>query len=170
LRAWISSNRIIIALVVAALACVGIASYAAVTTYFAAAGEPPANQKPKQPVAVAALGRIEPRSEIISLGAGVGAGLGAGVASDRLDSLLVARGDPVQKGQVLGYLGGHAEQMAEIGLKPQRSTNGRSRKSRRNGSRRSKRRLPVSKQNWPTTRTFSLRTANCTTAGRGRGA
>jgi HlyD family secretion protein len=116
LRASISSNRIIIALVVAALACVGIASYAAVTTYFAAAGEPPANQKPKQPVAVAALGRIEPRSEIISLGAGVGAGLGAGVASDRLDSLLVARGDPVQKGQVLGYLGGHAEQMAEIDM------------------------------------------------------
>ena len=116
MRAWINSNRIIIAICATAVACVGIACYAAVTTYFAVAGEPPADQKRTQPVAVAALGRIEPRSEIISLGAGVGAGLGAGIASDRLDSLLVARGDLVKKGQILGYLGGHAEQMAQIDM------------------------------------------------------
>ncbi len=54
---------------------------------------------------VAALGRIEPYSEIINLG--------AGSPSDRLDSLLVERGDLVKKSQVLGYLGGYAEQIAQ---------------------------------------------------------
>ncbi|SHN63825.1 efflux RND transporter periplasmic adaptor subunit [Bradyrhizobium erythrophlei] len=54
---------------------------------------------------VAALGRVEPRSEIINLG--------AGTPADRLDSLLVARGDMVKRGQPLGYLAGYAEQMAE---------------------------------------------------------
>jgi HlyD family secretion protein len=54
---------------------------------------------------VAALGRIEPYSEIINLG--------AGSPSDRLDSFLVERGDLVKKSQVLGYLGGYAEQIAQ---------------------------------------------------------
>ncbi len=54
---------------------------------------------------VAALGRIEPHSEIINLG--------AGSAPDRLDSLLVQRGDLVKKSQVLGYLSGYAEQIAQ---------------------------------------------------------
>jgi HlyD family secretion protein len=54
---------------------------------------------------VAALGRVEPRSEIINLG--------AGTPADRLDSLSVARGDMVKRGQPLGYLAGYAEQMAE---------------------------------------------------------
>jgi HlyD family secretion protein len=54
---------------------------------------------------VAALGRVEPKSEIINLG--------AGTPADRLDSLLVARGDLVKRGQPLGYLGGYAEQIAE---------------------------------------------------------
>jgi HlyD family secretion protein len=54
---------------------------------------------------VAALGRIEPHSEIINLGAGAG--------PDRLESLFVTRGDRVKKGQILGYLGGYAEQAAQ---------------------------------------------------------
>lgn len=54
---------------------------------------------------VAALGRIEPSSEIVNLG--------AGLSPDRLDSLLVERGDLVKKSQVLGYLGGYAEQIAQ---------------------------------------------------------
>jgi len=54
---------------------------------------------------VAALGRIEPSSEIVKLG--------AGSSPDRLDSLLVERGDLVRKSQVLGYLGGYAEQIAQ---------------------------------------------------------
>lgn len=54
---------------------------------------------------VAALGRIEPASEIVNLG--------AGSSPDRLDSLLVERGDLVRKSQVLGYLGGYAEQIAQ---------------------------------------------------------
>ncbi|HLJ01528.1 MAG TPA: efflux RND transporter periplasmic adaptor subunit [Bradyrhizobium sp.] len=54
---------------------------------------------------VAALGRVEPKSEIINLG--------AGTPVDRLDSLLVGRGDLVKRGQPLGYLAGYAEQVAE---------------------------------------------------------
>lgn len=54
---------------------------------------------------VAALGRIEPASEIVNLS--------AGMTPDRLDTLLVARGDAVKKGQTLGYLGGYPEQMTQ---------------------------------------------------------
>ena len=57
---------------------------------------------------VAALGRIEPGSEIINIG--------PGLAPDRLDSLFVARGDTVKKGQVLGYLGGYSEQVAQLDM------------------------------------------------------
>jgi HlyD family secretion protein len=108
LQAWVKSKRAIVALSLAAVACIGLACYAALTTYFAVASEPPDAKKLKPPVAVAALGRIEPRSEIINLG--------AGIASDRLDSLFVARGDIVKKDQVLGYLGAYAEQMAQLDM------------------------------------------------------
>jgi HlyD family secretion protein len=54
---------------------------------------------------VAALGRIEPQSEIINLG--------AGSAADRLATLFVARGDQVKKDQIIGHLGGYDEQMAQ---------------------------------------------------------
>ena len=67
--------------------------------------EQPGNKEAKQPPAVAALGRIEPSSEIINIG--------AGLSPDRLESLFVARGDLVKKDQVLGYLGGYAEQIAQ---------------------------------------------------------
>lgn len=60
---------------------------------------------PARPSGVVALGRIEPVSEIISLG--------GGVAPDRLELLLVSRGDPVRKGDILGYLGSYAEQIAQ---------------------------------------------------------
>jgi multidrug efflux pump subunit AcrA (membrane-fusion protein) len=46
---------------------------------------------------VAALGRIEPESEIINVNVGL---------PDRLEALLVMRGDVVKKDQVLGYLQG----------------------------------------------------------------
>jgi HlyD family secretion protein len=109
LQAWVKSKRIIAALCLVALACVGLAYYAALPTYFAVASEPPGAGHPRQPqVAVGALGRIEPRSEIINLG--------AGMASDRLDSLFVARGDLVKKGQMLGYLGAYEEQMAQLDM------------------------------------------------------
>jgi HlyD family secretion protein len=80
-----------------------LASYAAMSGYFAGNREQP--KEAKQRLSVAALGRIEPRSEIINLG--------AGFSPDRLESLFVARGDLVQKDQVLGYLGGYAEQIAQ---------------------------------------------------------
>jgi len=38
------------------------------------------------------------------------------MAPDQLDSLLVSRGDLVKKGQVLGYLRGYAEQMAQLDM------------------------------------------------------
>ena len=67
--------------------------------------ESAASQSPEPPAAVAALGRIEPQSEIINLG--------AGATPSRLDALFVERGDAVTRGQLLGYLSGHAEQVAQ---------------------------------------------------------
>ena len=58
-------------------------------------------------VAVAALGRIEPQSELINLTA-------SNATPDRLDTLFVERGDLVKKDQVLGFLGGYYEQVAQI--------------------------------------------------------
>ena len=88
-----------------------LASYAAMSGYFAGNREQPGQNEqsgPKQTkrqLAVAALGRIEPCSEIINIG--------AGFSPDRLESLFVARGDVVKKDQVLGYLGDYAEQIAQ---------------------------------------------------------
>ena len=53
---------------------------------------------------IGALGRIEPASEIIKVGSGI---------ADRLESLLVKRGDLVKKHQIMGYLQSHAEQVAQ---------------------------------------------------------
>ena len=71
-----------------------LASYAAMSGYFAGNREQSghneqsgSNETKRQP-AVAALGRIEPRSEIINIG--------AGFSPDRLESLFVARGDLVK--------------------------------------------------------------------------
>jgi HlyD family secretion protein len=68
----------------------------------------------RQPLArqianVGALGRVEPGSEIVNLGAG---NLG-GAPQDRLAALFVERGEIVRKGQVLGYLSGRAAQVAQ---------------------------------------------------------
>ena len=52
---------------------------------------------------VAALGRIQPRSEIISLG---------GASTDVLTDLTVGRGSPVHAGDVLGHFRGFAEAAA----------------------------------------------------------
>jgi HlyD family secretion protein len=54
--------------------------------------------------AVGALGRVEPESEIVNVNA---------AAPDRLESLIVHRGDPVLRGQIIGYLDGYAEQVAQ---------------------------------------------------------
>ena len=61
----------------------------------------------EHPSAVAALGRIEPQSEIINLSA-------SSASPDRLESLFVERGDRVKKDQVLGYLAEYYEQDAQI--------------------------------------------------------
>jgi HlyD family secretion protein len=53
---------------------------------------------------VQALGRIEPGSEVVTLTA---------PGPDRLESLLVQRGDSIKKDQVLGYLATHAVAVAQ---------------------------------------------------------
>jgi len=53
---------------------------------------------------VAALGRIEPQSGLMNVSA---------ATPDVLETLLVQRGDLVEKDQVLGYLQSHAEQVAQ---------------------------------------------------------
>jgi HlyD family secretion protein len=67
-----------------------------------------AQDQAEQSEKIAALGRIEPWSEIINLGAGAG--------PDRLESLFVERGDLVKRGEVIGYVGGYAEQIAHRDL------------------------------------------------------
>jgi HlyD family secretion protein len=104
LRVWRKLRTGLLALCLLAGGIGVLASYAAMSGYFAHKREQPGNNEAKQPPAVAALGRIEPSSEIINIGAGL---------SDRLEFLFVARGDTVKEGQLLGYLGGHDEQIAQ---------------------------------------------------------
>jgi HlyD family secretion protein len=85
---------------------VALISYVVVSNY--AGGKQPAEPAAKPQTAVAALGRIEPGSEIINLG--------AGISPDRLEELFVARGDVVKQGQVLARLGGYAEQITQRGV------------------------------------------------------
>jgi len=81
-----------------------LASYGVMSGYFTSDRVATGKNETSQPPAVAALGRIEPHSEIINVA--------AGLSPDRLESLFVARGDIVKQDQVLGYLGGYAEQIA----------------------------------------------------------
>jgi len=104
LRVWWKSRNFLLALLLGG-GFGALALYVAGTGYFAAAREPLAGVQTKQPPSVAALGRIEPGSEIINLG--------ADLSPDRLELLFVARGDIVEKGQVIGYLGAYPEQVAQ---------------------------------------------------------
>ncbi len=96
-------------LALAALACGTAAVAVGASFHFGMAdwsgrGQPPVPGAMSS-IAVAALGRVEPQSEIINLG--------PGVSPERLVALLVGRGDFVSSGQVLGYLGGYSEQIAQ---------------------------------------------------------
>ena len=102
---WSTSK---IALATCLLAAAGgvYAVYGTIAGYWTA-GQPAIGAEHGKPhQAVAALGRIEPQSEIFNLSAGT-------ATPDRLEQLFVARGDLVKKDQVLGYLGGYAEQAAQ---------------------------------------------------------
>jgi HlyD family secretion protein len=106
---WLSNTRPVVTVTasVAALLLVGAGSYALLTgvrSNRAAAAQVSAEAQSSRRDKIGALGRIEPYSEIIDVA--------AGTAPDRLDSLFVQRGDLVKKGQVLGYLGGYAEESA----------------------------------------------------------
>lgn len=108
--AWLKLNRILFTLVLLGLAGGGVALFSAMTTELVRARGSSADRADDHShrSGVVALGRIEPVSEIISLG--------SGASPDRLESLLVSRGDPVRKGDILGYLNSYAEQVAQRDL------------------------------------------------------
>ena len=103
--ALLTSRSVLLAGGLLAFAIGLMLSYIVVISGDAAATKQAAGKPEPNASAVAALGRIEPSSEIFNLG--------AGFSPDRLETLLVARGDLVKKGQVLGRLGGYAEQIAQ---------------------------------------------------------
>ena len=84
------------------------AAYATLFDYWPRSSKTAAAPAPTERNGVAAMGRIEPSSGLINLG--------AGSPPDRLESLSVERGDLVKKGQVLGYLAGYAEQVVQRDL------------------------------------------------------
>jgi HlyD family secretion protein len=59
---------------------------------------------PPRQITVAALGRIEPASEVVEVG---------GLLNDRVGELMVKVGDRVQAGDILAYLDSHHERLAE---------------------------------------------------------
>ena len=108
MRRWWKSKEVVLAAWLFALAAGGYVVYVRMGNNWTVVQQAPApGDRSKRRQAVAALGRLEPQSEIINLGAG-------SPAPDRLESLLVGRGDLVKKGQVLGYLAGFAEQAAQL--------------------------------------------------------
>lgn len=70
-------------------------------------GTPDATQTLPARVAVAALGRLEPRGEVIRI---------SGPTGERIGSLEVRRGTWVETGEILAYLESHAERLAERDL------------------------------------------------------
>jgi HlyD family secretion protein len=56
------------------------------------------------PAAIAALGRLQPRGDVIDI---------AGLMGNRLEALLVKEGDQVKEGAILGYLDSNAEAKAQ---------------------------------------------------------
>jgi HlyD family secretion protein len=62
-------------------------------------------ERPKEsPTSIAALGRLQPKGDVIDI---------AGLMGDRLGCLLVKEGDQVKTGQTLGYLDSHSEAKAQ---------------------------------------------------------
>ena len=84
------------------------AAYATLSDHWPGSRRTTSSSPATQRNAVAAMGRIEPRSGIINLG--------AGSPPDRLETLLVDRGDLVKTGDALGYLAGYDEQIAQRDL------------------------------------------------------
>lgn len=96
---------------VVAAGAVAIVAVVAISTVLAskpnsegASAESAGTAAPPSRLKIAALGRLEPRSEIISVSAPF---------QDRLQTLLVERGDHVKKGQILGYLSTHDKLAAD---------------------------------------------------------
>ena len=105
--AWLKSKQVLFVLLLVVVVGCGLAFSSALSTVRVDAQDksPDSSGRSKGPGSVVALGRIEPVSEIINLG--------SGISPDRLETLVVARGDMVKKGDVLGYFGSYAEQIAQ---------------------------------------------------------
>lgn len=92
-------------LLAAGLAVVGVAgAIGLLGNTSTATKEVAARDVASAPASVGALGRIEPGSEVIEVGAAI---------DDRLASLHIAEGDSVEKDAVLGHLASRAERLAE---------------------------------------------------------
>jgi HlyD family secretion protein len=107
LRFWKRRKLLILSACLPAIAVAAVAS-ATLFGYWPGSSRTVTASGTSQRHAVAAMGRIEPGSGIINLG--------GGSPPDRLESLLVDRGDLVKAGDALGYLAGYAEQIAQRDL------------------------------------------------------
>jgi HlyD family secretion protein len=105
----VSKSQKLVIVSACVLALIGAAvAYATLFDHWPGSRKITSSSPATQRNAVAAMGRMEPRSGIINLG--------AGSPPDRLESLLVDRGDLVKRGDALGYLAGYAEQVAQRDL------------------------------------------------------
>ncbi|MBF2048465.1 MAG: HlyD family efflux transporter periplasmic adaptor subunit [Leptolyngbya sp. IPPAS B-1204] len=99
-------NRSTIALIAAAVAVAGGSFYYSVSQF----GRNPAETVPSSPAQepIAALGRLEPVSEVVSLS------VSTTLRNDRVKQLLVQRGDRVQANQVIAILESHDRLQAAL--------------------------------------------------------
>ncbi|MFM7425635.1 MAG: HlyD family efflux transporter periplasmic adaptor subunit [Elainella sp.] len=95
-----------LALGLAILAALGITSYGAIRLLGQRQAAAPAPETAPLPqrIEVAALGRLEPQSEVIRVG---------GPAGERIQRMEVRQGDRVEAGEVLAYLESYGERQAE---------------------------------------------------------
>jgi HlyD family secretion protein len=107
IAAWLKTNRTLVAIAAGIVVAAGF--YGAVQnsdTVATASAQPTGSLATNGggTASIGALGRIEPESEIIEIG---------GPSDERVASLVVKEGDPVTKGQALGYFQSHEQRAAD---------------------------------------------------------
>lgn len=104
-----STRRILLAVVGGALATTGLIYYSLAQAKFSRpqpVASPLSEAKATTLTSITALGRLEPKGEVIAIA--------ASTAGSRVAQLLVQEGDSVQKGQVIALLDSHAPRQAEL--------------------------------------------------------